>query len=73
MNELPNLKMSLRDKSPIFNCTLKISLYIDGDILEYFRRRADPPHAAPYQIHLLAKYLSSHFAFSRKISFSRLK
>lgn len=28
---------------------VKISLYIDGDILEYFRNRAEPPHAAPYQ------------------------
>ena len=28
---------------------VKISLYIDGDILECFRRRAEPPHAAPYQ------------------------
>lgn len=28
---------------------VKISLYLDGDILEYFRRRAEPPHAAPYQ------------------------
>ncbi len=27
----------------------KISLYIDSDILEYFRQRAEPPHAAPYQ------------------------
>jgi len=31
------------------NCKVKISLYIDGDILEYFRKRAEPPHAAPYQ------------------------
>ncbi len=28
---------------------VKISLYLDGDILEYFRQRAAPPHAAPYQ------------------------
>ena len=28
---------------------VKISLYIDGDILEYFRRRAESPDAAPYQ------------------------
>jgi len=28
---------------------VKISLYIDGDILEYFRKRAEPPQAAPYQ------------------------
>ncbi len=31
------------------NCKVKISLYLDGDILEYFRQRAEPPHAAPYQ------------------------
>ncbi len=28
---------------------VKISLYIDGDILEYFRKRAESPDAAPYQ------------------------
>ena len=28
---------------------VKISLYIDSDILEYFRQRAEAPHAAPYQ------------------------
>jgi uncharacterized protein (DUF4415 family) len=27
----------------------KISLYLDNDILEYFRKRADVPNAAPYQ------------------------
>ncbi|HEY0428166.1 MAG TPA: BrnA antitoxin family protein [Pyrinomonadaceae bacterium] len=27
----------------------KISLYLDNDILEYFRARADAPNAAPYQ------------------------
>lgn len=31
------------------NCKVKISLYLDADILEYFRRRAALPHAAPYQ------------------------
>jgi len=31
------------------NCKVKISLYIDGDVLEYFRQRAAPSHAAPYQ------------------------
>jgi len=28
---------------------VKISLYLDGDVLEYFRKRAESPHAAPYQ------------------------
>ncbi len=31
------------------NCKVKISLYIDADILEYFRARAEKEHAAPYQ------------------------
>ncbi len=31
------------------NCKVKISMYLDADIVEYFRRRAAPPHAAPYQ------------------------
>ncbi|HEV8158741.1 MAG TPA: BrnA antitoxin family protein [Pyrinomonadaceae bacterium] len=31
------------------NCKVKISMCLDADILEYFRQRAEPPHAAPYQ------------------------
>ncbi len=31
------------------NCKVKISMYLDADIVEYFRKRAEPPHAAPYQ------------------------
>lgn len=31
------------------NGKVKISMYLDADILEYFRARAEPPHAAPYQ------------------------
>ena len=28
---------------------MKISLYLDSDILDYFRKRAESPDAAPYQ------------------------
>jgi uncharacterized protein (DUF4415 family) len=31
------------------NCKVKISLYVDGDVLEYFKKRAEQPNAAPYQ------------------------
>ena len=31
------------------NCKVKISMYLDADILEYFRKRAESPDAAPYQ------------------------
>ncbi len=28
---------------------IKITIYLDGDVVEYFRDRAEQPHAAPYQ------------------------
>ena len=28
---------------------VKVTIYLDGEVLEYFRLRAEPPHAAPYQ------------------------
>ncbi len=31
------------------NCKVKISMYIDADILQYFRARAESLDAAPYQ------------------------
>lgn len=33
----------------IENCKVKISMYLDADILQYFRNRAESPDAAPYQ------------------------
>ena len=31
------------------NCKVKISMYLDADIVQYFRQRAESPVAAPYQ------------------------
>lgn len=31
---------------------VKMSMYLDGDVLEYFRKRAEQPNAAPYQTQL---------------------
>jgi uncharacterized protein (DUF4415 family) len=31
------------------NCKVKITMYIDADVLEYFKTRAEQPNAAPYQ------------------------
>lgn len=31
------------------NCKVKVSMYLDADILQYFRARAESPNAAPYQ------------------------
>jgi uncharacterized protein (DUF4415 family) len=31
------------------NCKVKVTMYIDADVLEYFKNRAEQPNAAPYQ------------------------
>lgn len=31
------------------SCKVKVSMYVDADILEYFKKRAEQPNAAPYQ------------------------
>jgi len=31
------------------NCKVKVTMYIDADVLEYFKLRAEQPNAAPYQ------------------------
>lgn len=31
------------------NCKVKITIYLDADVLEYFKKRAEQPNAAPYQ------------------------
>ena len=52
-NEIPPVGVRRHRRSRFHvkprDAKVKISLYIDGDILEYFRQRAEPPEAAPYQ------------------------
>ncbi len=51
--------------SSLSNSKVKISLYLDADILEYFRARAEPPNAAPYQTqinHELRKIMEAQAA-----------
>ncbi|MGD9561616.1 MAG: BrnA antitoxin family protein [Pyrinomonadaceae bacterium] len=31
------------------NCKVKITTYLDADVLEYFKKRSERPNAAPYQ------------------------
>ena len=50
MKRLPRGSFKAKPKATnLENCKVKISLYLDADILEYFRARAEPPNAAPYQ------------------------
>ncbi len=65
-DEIPPVGVRQYRRSPFHisprEAKVKISLYIDGDILEYFRRTAAPPHTAPYQTqinHELRKIMES--------------
>lgn len=31
------------------DCKVRVTMYLDADVLEYFKRRAEAPNAAPYQ------------------------
>ena len=43
----PNFRPGV-DNAPA-NCQVKITLYLDADVLEHFKQRAAAPQAAPYQ------------------------
>jgi uncharacterized protein (DUF4415 family) len=37
------------EETQLRNCKVRITMFLDADILEYFKTRAAKPHAAPYQ------------------------
>lgn len=37
------------------DCKVRITINLDADILEYFKQRAAPPNAAPYQTQINAE------------------
>ena len=36
------------------NCKVRLTMYLDADVVEYFKRRAAGPNAAPYQTQINA-------------------
>jgi uncharacterized protein (DUF4415 family) len=37
------------------DCKVRVTMYLDADVLEYFKDRAARPHAAPYQTQINAE------------------
>lgn len=49
---------------------VKITIYLDGDVVEYFRSRSDAPNAAPYQTQInneLRKVMERAFTESKSV------
>ncbi len=50
MRRLPRGSFKVKPgETDLKNCKVKITTYIDADILEFFKNRAGQPNAAPYQ------------------------
>lgn len=50
MKRLPRGSFKAKpEATDLKNCKVKISMYIDADILEFFKKRAEQSNAAPYQ------------------------
>lgn len=50
MKRLPRGSFKVKPgETELKNCKVKITTYIDADILEYFKERAEQLNAAPYQ------------------------
>ena len=59
------------------SCKVRVTMYLDADVVEYFKRRAAEPNAAPYQTqinHALRRFVaegSSADAYSHLIQDER--
>lgn len=46
---IPNRFRAKPGATDLKNCKVKVSMYVDADILEFFKKRAEQLNAAPYQ------------------------
>jgi uncharacterized protein (DUF4415 family) len=49
LKRIPRRHQTAPGEVKLSDCKVRVTMYLDGDVLEYFKRRAAPPHAAPYQ------------------------
>ena len=49
LKRIPRRHQTQPGEVKLSDCKIRVTMYLDGDVLEYFKRRAAPPHAAPYQ------------------------
>lgn len=49
LRRIPRRHQTKPGEVMLSDCKVRVTMYVDGDVLEYFKRRAAAPHAAPYQ------------------------
>ncbi len=49
LKRIPRRFITKPGEMTVADCKVKVTMYIDADVLEHFKERAAAPHAAPYQ------------------------
>ena len=49
LKRIPRRHLLTPEETELRNCKVKITMFIDADVLEHFKARAAQPNAAPYQ------------------------
>ena len=49
LKRIPRRHVTKRGEITLADCKVRVTMYLDADVLEYFKRRAAEPNAAPYQ------------------------
>lgn len=49
LQRIPRRHVTQPGEVTLADCKVRVTMYLDADVLEYFKKRAAQPHAAPYQ------------------------
>lgn len=49
LKRIPRRHVTQPGEVKLSDCKVKVTMYLDADVLEYFKARAGAPNAAPYQ------------------------
>jgi uncharacterized protein (DUF4415 family) len=49
LRRIPRRHQTVPGEVKLSDCKVRVTMYLDADVLEYFKERARRPNAAPYQ------------------------
>ena len=49
LRRIPRRHVTAPGEAKLSDCKVRVTMYLDADVLEYFKGRATQPNAAPYQ------------------------
>ena len=55
LKRIPRRHFAKPGETNLSECKVRLTMYLDADVLEYFKERAAHPHAAPYQTQINAE------------------